>query len=223
MQPIRELAAFHFTAGELIDDDHLAVLDDIFDIAHHDVIGFQRLLDIMHQIGVAVIVEMGDLEEPLGVHDAFFRQIDLTFLVIDFNLVFAQRLDELIGDQILLVQHFPGAGNDQRRAGFVDQHGVDFIDQRKMESAQNAAFQIHNHVVAQIIEAQLGVGRIGDVAGKRRALLRRSQSAVVAADAQPQKLINLSHPLGVAVGQIGVDGHDMHALAFQRVEVDGQN
>ena len=126
----------------------------------------------MRQIGVAVIVEMRDLEEPLGMHDAFFRQIDLTFLVIDFNLIFAQRLDELISDQILLVQHFSGAGNDQRRAGFVNQHGVDFIDQREMESAQNAAFQIHDHVVAQVIEAQLGVGRIGDVTGKRRTLLR---------------------------------------------------
>ena len=32
----------------------------------------------------------------------------------------------------------------------------------------------------------------------------------------------LAHPLGVALGEVVVDGDDVHALAGERVEIDGQ-
>ncbi len=37
-----------------------------------------------------------------------------------------------------------------------------------------------------------------------------------------EKAIDLAHPLGVAVGEVIVDGDDMHAVAGQGVEVDRQ-
>ena len=39
---------------------------------------------------------------------------------------------------------------------------------------------------------------------------------------QPEELVNASHPLGVAPGQIIVDGDDVDALACERVQVTGQ-
>jgi hypothetical protein len=42
------------------------------------------------------------------------------------------------------------------------------------------------------------------------------------ADGQPQELVDGAHPFGVALGKIVVDGDDVHTLAGQRVEVDGQ-
>ena len=38
----------------------------------------------------------------------------------------------------------------------------------------------------------------------------------------PEKLVDGAHPGGVALGQIVVDGDDMHALAGERVEIDGE-
>ena len=42
------------------------------------------------------------------------------------------------------------------------------------------------------------------------------------ADAQAQEAVDLPHPFAVALGEIVVDGDDMHAFAGQRVEIDGQ-
>jgi 1-acyl-sn-glycerol-3-phosphate acyltransferase len=46
--------------------------------------------------------------------------------------------------------------------------------------------------------------------------------AVDDADAQTEKMIDLAHPGGIAARQIVVDGHDVHALAGQGVEIGGQ-
>ena len=42
------------------------------------------------------------------------------------------------------------------------------------------------------------------------------------ADGEPEELVDLPHPFGVAPGEIVVDGDDMHAAAGQRVEIDRQ-
>ena len=39
---------------------------------------------------------------------------------------------------------------------------------------------------------------------------------------QPEELVDAAHPFGVALGQIIVDGDDVDALAFERVQVNGQ-
>ena len=42
------------------------------------------------------------------------------------------------------------------------------------------------------------------------------------ADGQPEELVDLAHPFGVALGEIVVDGDDMDAAAGERVEIDRQ-
>ena len=42
------------------------------------------------------------------------------------------------------------------------------------------------------------------------------------ADAHAQEAVDASHPVGIAFGQVVVDGDHMHALAGQRVEVHRQ-
>ena len=42
------------------------------------------------------------------------------------------------------------------------------------------------------------------------------------ADAHAEEFVDLAHPFGVARGEIVVDGDDMHALAGERVEIDGE-
>ena len=78
------------------------------------------------------------------------------------------------------------------------------------------------HVVAQIVEAELVVGAVGHVRRVCLAPLRVGQVMQDAADLESQKLVDGAHPGGVALGQIVVDGDDMHALAGERVEIDGE-
>ncbi len=39
---------------------------------------------------------------------------------------------------------------------------------------------------------------------------------------QPQELVDLAHPLGVALGQVVVHRHHVHAVAGQRIQIAGQ-
>ena len=42
------------------------------------------------------------------------------------------------------------------------------------------------------------------------------------ADAEAEEFVDLAHPFGVALGQVVVHRHDVHALAFEGVEIDRQ-
>ena len=43
-----------------------------------------------------------------------------------------------------------------------------------------------------------------------------------AADGEAEEAVDLAHPLGVALGEVVVDGDDVDALAGERVEIDRQ-
>ena len=42
------------------------------------------------------------------------------------------------------------------------------------------------------------------------------------ADGEAEEIVDLAHPLGVALGEVVVDGDDVHAAAGERVEIDRQ-
>ncbi len=77
-------------------------------------------------------------------------------------------------------------------------------------------------VVAQVVEAELGVGAVGDVAGVFGAAFPRRHLVLDAADGETEELIERAHPVGVAAGEVVVDGDDVHAEAGERVEIDRQ-
>ena len=112
--------------------------------------------------------------------------------------------------------------DDQRRARLVDQDRVHFVDDREVQAALDPVLEPGRHVVAQVVEAELVVGAVGDVAGIGRALLRLRLAARDHADGQAERVVDRAHPLRVALRQVIVDRHDVHALAGERVEVDRQ-
>ena len=65
------------------------------------------------------------------------------------------------------------ARDDERRARLVDQDRVHLVDDGVGEAALEALLDVHRHVVAQVVEAELVVGAVGDVGGVRRALRPR--------------------------------------------------
>ena len=116
-----------------------------------------------------------------------------------------------------------GPGDDQRGAGLVDQDGVDLVDDRVVVAALHQVVQRVRHVVAQVVEAELVVGAVGDVGVVGDAALVGRHLGEDHADVQAEEAVHPAHPLAVAFGQVVVDGDDVHALAGQRVEVGGQH
>ena len=95
-------------------------------------------------------------------------------LFVDGVVDFLDELGNDFVDAVVLVGgFFRGAGNDQRRARFVDEDGVDFVDDGEMMAALHAIGEIVLHVVAEIVEAEFVVGAVGDVRAVGGAALRR--------------------------------------------------
>ena len=82
--------------------------------------------------------------------------------------------------------------------------------------------EVELHVVAQVVEAELVVGAVGDVGGVGFAALLVVQIVHDDADGQAEEAVELAHPLGVAFGQVVVDGDDVHAAPAERVQINRQ-
>ncbi len=70
VQAVAVAAAEHQTAGELVDDDDLAVLDDVVNVALHDAVRADGLVDVVHERGVFDVGEILQAEGRLGLGDA---------------------------------------------------------------------------------------------------------------------------------------------------------
>ena len=196
----------------------------------------QRRVEVMHQADVRGVVEtlVGLQQSRFG--DQLLRmfvtgigQVNLTRFFIRpvvplafLGFLTLQSRHELIDAHIELSALFGRAGDDQRRAGLVDQNRVHFVDDRVSEPALRAILQPEREVVAQIVEAEFVVRAVGDVRTIGRALLFRRLTALDHAHRETEETIDRRHPVGVALRQVLVDGDDMHALGRQRIQIHRQ-
>jgi len=114
------------------------------------------------------------------------------------------------------------ARDDQGGARLVDQNRIDLIDNGVVQSALAAVFDAVLHIVTQVVKAVFVVGAVGDVGGVGGfflfvVLLRDNH-----AHAHAQELIQRAHPFGVAAREVIVHRHHVHALARERIQVDGE-
>ena len=228
MQALRIAAAFHHAAGELVDDDDLAVLHDVILVAHEQLVRAKRLVRVMDHRHVLDIVKRGlRLQEPGLLQDLLHELIAVVgednraHLLVEFEMLLAEPGDELVDGLVEAGFVLDGARNDERRARLVDQDRVHLVDDRKIMPLQllGPAAELHHlldgvfHIVAQVIEAELVVRPVGDVAAIGLAALIVVEIVQDAAHGQSQEPVDLPHPFGVALGQIVVHGDDVHAAA----------
>ena len=236
MQTFGVAAAEHETAGKFIDDDDLAVLDDIVNVAPHDAVRLERLVDVVRERGVLHVGQIFQVERRLGLGDAAGGERGGARLFVDdvigvdigglLLLLVHRRDDELFepADEVVRAAVEVGGlvaltGNDERGARLVDEDGVHLVHDGEGVAALHHILLIERHVVAQIVEPHLVVRTVGDVRGVGGAALRAGETVDDEADAQPHEAVDLAHPLAVAPGQIVVHGDDVHALAGDGVQI----
>ena len=208
-------------AGELVDDLDLAALHDVVDVALEQLLGPQRGLQLVHEVLVDVLVEVVDAERlldrgdtDLGGHDGALRFVDLVVVVA------LERLHDRRELHVELLRVVGAPGDDERRAGLVDEDRVDLVDDRERVAALHLVVARDGHVVAQVVEAELVVGAVGDAGGVGAPLgLVVVDLGDDGADLEPEEPVELAHPLGVALGQVVVDGDQVDAATGERVEV----
>ncbi len=224
VQAVAPAAPGQHAAGELVDDQHLAVLaDHVVLVALVQRVRTQELVGDVQRLDVDRIVQVRHPQHLLDGFDAVVREGDGERLLVDqVVLVLAQTGHHLVDGAVLLAGGLGGAADDERRACLVDQDRVDLVHDRVVQAALRVFQRRELHVVAQVVEAELVVLPVADVRAVGRALLVVGLLVDDGADAQAHEVVQLAHPLGVACGQVVVDRDQVHALAFERVEVDGQ-
>ena len=179
MQAFRIAPARHHAAGELVDDDDLVVADDVVLVALEQLVRAQRLIDVMDERRVGGLVERALLQDAgvaqqlLDVLVAGFGQVDRALLLVDVVVLAHEARDQLVDGGVEAGAVLRGAGDDERRARFVDQDRVDFVDDGEGVAALDHLRHVVFHVVAQIVEAEFVVGAVGDVGGVGLAALAR--------------------------------------------------
>ena len=112
--------------------------------------------------------------------------------VAEHGLLAHELLDERLPLVVLMGRDRGRSADDQRRARFVDQDGIHFVDDREMVAALDLLLARRGHaVVAQIIETELRVRPVGDV---HRVLLAANVRRLIvlnAADGQTEKVVEL--------------------------------
>src|SRR5436190_11166904 len=225
-------AAFHDPAGELVDDLHFAVLDDVLVVAVVERLRLHRLDHVVDELRVTRVVEVLEAERPLELRDALLRgRDDLVLLVV--LVVRALRLalaERVVGNGVerlrdageVVVDLRRGlrlAGDDQRRPRLVDEDRVDLVDDAVVVPALDDAVERDGHVVAQVVEPELGVRAVGDIGVVRLFPLGERHHVLDPAGPHPELLVDRPHPVRVALRQVVVDRDQVNAVAGDRIQV----
>ncbi len=223
VQALVVAAAGEDAAGELVDDQDLAVADDVVLVLEEELLDLDRVVQVADERSVRGLVEVLDAQLVLDEPDAVLGDADGLLALVDLVVDVLGHLRREPGELGVPAGALLGrARDDQRRAGLVDEDRVDLVDDRVDVPALHALGLRPGHVVAQVVEAELVVRAVGDVGGVGRAALVGGHLRVDRADLEAEEAVDAAHPLRVAAGEVVVGGDDVDALAGDRVEVGRQ-
>ena len=242
VQAVRPAAAGHEAAGELVDDDDLAVLDDVLLVAAVHRVRLQRVVHEVHRRDVA-LVHVVEAEHLLGLRDALLGQRHRVLLLLqEVVRVGLQLLRDRREAVVLLGDILGGRADDERRPRLIDQDRVGLVDDPVVQPALHLVGEVHDHVVSQVVEPELAVLPVRDVGLIGLAPRHVAPMAVPRIDrleldgrvvdrallvrdvrhAHPERVVDRRHPAGAGLGEVVVGCHKMRALARERVRVEGQ-
>ncbi len=212
----------HQATGELIDDHHAVVLDDVLLFLGEHVKRAQRVLDVVQRLGVFRGEQVLDPQVGLRLVDAGVRQGQPLGLLVDLEVLVAAEPSRERGELLVeVVRVGRRTGDDQRGARLIDQDVVDLVDDGEVERPLDLVAGGQDHVVAQVVEAELVVRPVGDVGRVGGLPLLRCGVFLEEADGEAEKLVDRPHPLPVASGQVVVDG-DHVDLAAKGIQGRGE-
>ena len=223
MQTLVVTPAGQDAAGVLVDDQNLAVGDDVVLVAGEQLLGLHRVVEELHEGGVGRLVQVVDAQLVLDHVDRRLQHPDRALLDVDLVVVVRAHLPGERGELGVPLRALLGrAGDDQRRAGLVDEDRVHLVHDGEVVAALDAVLRAPGHVVPQVVEAELVVGAVGDVARVRELALGRGHRRQDEAGRHPEEVVDATHLLALELREIVVHRDDVDAVAFERVQVPGE-
>ena len=216
-------AAGQHAAGEAVHDHDFTIADDVVLIAGEKLLSLQGIVQVGHQLGVLGGVEVIDAELILDVFHALFQHADGALLVVHLVVdTLAHARGQLREDAVELGGTIYRAGDDERGTGFIDKNRVDLVHDAEVVAALHHIIEGADHVIAQVVKAQLVIGAVGNVAIVGSLALWRAHLGQDDAHGQAKPAVDTAHHLGVALCQVIVNGDDVDTLAIKGIEVGRQ-
>ena len=241
VQAVRPAPAGHEAARELVDDRDLPVLHHVVDVAVEEIVGPQALVHVVEHVHVGRVPQVLHPEEALAVGHAHLGEGDRLVLLVDDEVARLLELGPLLGllvagdararlelrddrvDPVVLVRRLlGGAADDERGPRLVDEDRVDLVHDREVVAPLDVHAEVELHVVAQVVEAELVVRPVRDVGRVGHLALAVVHAVLDDADREAEEPVEPAHPLGVPLGEVVVDRHDVNAVAGESVEVRGE-
>ncbi|GJD71644.1 hypothetical protein MMMDOFMJ_4607 [Methylobacterium gnaphalii] len=154
VQALGVAPALHHTAGELVDDHHLVILDNVVLVQREQSVRAQRLRDVSDDRDVVRVVEVTLFEDASvaqGLLHKFVARLgerDGALLLVEVVMLGHEMRHQRIDRHVQLGAVVNGAGDDQRRARLVDQDRVDLVDDREVVPSLCHRREFVLHVVA---------------------------------------------------------------------------
>ena len=212
------------SAGVLVNDQDLAIADDVVLVAVEELLGLDRIVEVADERSVKRFVEVINAQQILDALNTGLKNADgallLIHLVINVAAHLAGHAREL---QVPFVGvALGGARDDERGTGLVDKNRVHLVDDDEVVPALHQILDLPGHVVAQVIEAKLVVCPVGDIRGILLAALLWRLTSEDTAGGETKEAMNTAHQLRLVRGQVVIHRDHVDALARQRVEVGRQ-
>ena len=204
----------------------------------HTAVRADCLIDVVRQHDVFFVGKAVDSEVRLCLLRAFCGQNRIVRFFVDdivrVDVIVRFLVIQLLDDELLHGAHqavgalvqvadlLARARNDQRRSRLIDEDGVHLVHNRERVPALNHLLFVNDHVIPQIVEAELVVCSVGDIRRVCRVLFRVRLPMHDQTRGQPHELVNAPHLFSADAREVVVDRNDVNPLARQRVEVRGQ-
>ena len=171
---IAPATAGHHTAGELINDHRFAIANDVVDVLDEQILGLEGIGDVVGP-GVLGIKQILHPQHLLSLGEALISEGAAALLLVDLVVTFgsipsfpisAARVSACATWAACWYFSWGRCTWPEMIKG-VRLHRSGSSQPRRSRSTETHVERLHDvcgHVVPQIVEAQLGVGGVGDVA-----------------------------------------------------------
>ena len=221
MEAVRPASPIQRAPSELVDDLHLSLGDQVVLVPAVQLLGVERLGEVVDVVHRHRVVEVAHAELALDLFDAGLGGDDDPLLLVDLVVVLGAQRPHDAGELVVELGGLGGrTGDDQWGPGLVDEDRVDFVDNGEVVAALDHCVLGTRHVVTQVVEAELRVGAVGDIGRVGLALgCGIVDVGTDPAHGQSEEPVEAPHPFRVAGGQVVVDGDHVDTVALERVEV----
>ena len=179
---------------------------------------------MVKQSGMFKVVQVFYTEYLFSLGNTLFCHLYTLCLDIDFIIfICSQAFDKSISLQIQVRSLFLTTRDNQWCSGFIDEDGVNFIDERIVQTSQYPVFYTGDHIVTQVVKTKFRVCCICNITCIGSTLLWFGKLTKVETNCQSKELMNLSHPLCVTGRKIFVNRNDMNTFATQCIEINRHN